>query len=173
MPGECISSYSLVYTDVPLEWFNILTYKIYQWDAIFINPLYQWVKHLACHYMARYGFQKDWIYEWRCFENLSRTSVPKSIGTPPTPCHYTKIFPNTSNFTHTALDISNILFYSKSFQMTIIYECRKKVLIRLILNTWVSPSLQGGGDMSFLSKNLYEFTCLHKTYKREKFNINW
>ena len=41
------SSYILVYTDVQLEWANFLTNQIYQWDAIFINLLYQ----LACHYI--------------------------------------------------------------------------------------------------------------------------
>jgi hypothetical protein len=35
------SSYILVYTDVPLEWVLFLTSQIYQWDAIFMNLLYQ------------------------------------------------------------------------------------------------------------------------------------
>jgi hypothetical protein len=45
------TSYILVYTDVPLEWVLFLTSQIYQWDAIFINLLYQWVDDLACHYI--------------------------------------------------------------------------------------------------------------------------
>jgi hypothetical protein len=49
-PGGA-SSYIVVYTDVPLEWVVFLTSQIYQWGAIFINLLYQWVDNLACHYI--------------------------------------------------------------------------------------------------------------------------
>jgi hypothetical protein len=43
-----VSSYVLVYTAVPLPGMG----QIFdQWDAIFINLLYQWVDNLACHYI--------------------------------------------------------------------------------------------------------------------------
>jgi hypothetical protein len=41
------SSYILVYTDLPLEWVLFLTSQIYQWGAIFINLLYQWIHNIS------------------------------------------------------------------------------------------------------------------------------
>jgi hypothetical protein len=65
-------------------------------------------------YMNGCGFQKYWIYEWGCFENLSGTSVPRRIGRGP---------PDSVFLTHMCIVIYACIYLNLKQDLIVIGFC--------------------------------------------------